>query len=103
MCSHTSERNQCERIETEDNNAEIIKHWSTLSTVGFPLINDTIPSTIINRICYTVSYNPTTRQPNWVMWQLTDKHVMKKKEGVLCVFSFYFTLDYKNVLKELFK
>jgi len=28
---------------------------------------------------------------------------MKKKEGVLCVFFFYFTLDYKIVLKELFK
>ena len=82
MCSHTSEKNQCERIETDDNNTEIKNHWSTLSTVGFPLINDTIPSTIISRICYTVSYNPITRQPNWVMWQLTDEHVMKKKEGV---------------------
>ena len=82
MCSHTNEKKQCERIETEDNNIESKKRWSTLSTIGYPLICDTIPSTLINRICYTVSYNPTTRQPNWVMWQLTKEHVMKRKEGV---------------------
>lgn len=56
--------------------------WSNLSEVGYPIISDTIASCILERYCYTVSYNPQTRQPNWVMWQLTDEHVMKKKEGV---------------------
>ena len=30
----------------------------------------------------SVSYNNSTRQPNWVMWQLLGEHVMKRKEDV---------------------
>lgn len=56
--------------------------WSTLSTVGYPNIADSIPSLILERFCYSLSYNTETRQPNWVMWQLTDEHVMKRKEGI---------------------
>ena len=56
--------------------------WNTLSAVGYPVISDTIPNSILERYCYTTSYNPKTRQPNWVMWQLTDEHVMKRKEGI---------------------
>ena len=56
--------------------------WSTLSEVGLPLISDTIPNILLERYCYTTSYNPKTRQPNWVMWQLTGEHVMKRKKGV---------------------
>lgn len=56
--------------------------WGNLLEVGYPIISDTIPSRILEKYCYTVSYNPQTRQPNWVMWQLTGEHVMKKKEGV---------------------
>lgn len=56
--------------------------WSTLSEVGLPRISDTIPSLLLERYCYTASYNPKTRQPNWVMWQLTGEHVMKHKKGV---------------------
>ena len=52
--------------------------WSKLDDVGFPEISDTIPSIILERYCYTASYNKITRQPNWVMWQLTDEHVLKK-------------------------
>ena len=55
---------------------------SPLLSVGHPVISDTLSSEIINRICYTVSYNKYTRQPNWVMWQLTANHVMKRKDGV---------------------
>ena len=29
-----------------------------------------------------LSYNKMTRQPNWVMWELTDEHVMNRREGV---------------------
>lgn len=59
------------------------KAWSsTLSTIGYPIISDTIPNLLLERYCYSVSYNKFTRQPNWVMWELTDEHVMKKKDGV---------------------
>ena len=58
------------------------KVWSTLSEVGYPIISDTIASRVLERYCYTVSHNKMTRQPNWVMWQLTEDHVMNRKEGV---------------------
>lgn len=58
------------------------KSWSTLDKVGYPVLADTIPSIILERYCYSVSYNPETRQPNWVMWQLLGEHVRYKKEGV---------------------
>ena len=56
--------------------------WSTLAEVGYPVIPDTIASRVLERYCYTVSHNKKTRQPNWVMWQLTREHVMNRKEGV---------------------
>lgn len=56
--------------------------WSTLSEVGLPHFSDTIPSILLERCCYSVSYNPQTRQPNWVMWQLAGEHVMKRKKDV---------------------
>lgn len=58
------------------------KDWSTLLEVGYPIIDDSIPSLLLERFCYTVSYNKTARQPNWVMWQLTGDHVISKKNGV---------------------
>lgn len=54
----------------------------SLITVGHPVISDTISSRILNRICYTLSYNSKTRQPNWVMWKLMGEHVMSRQEGV---------------------
>lgn len=56
--------------------------WSTLSDVGYPVLADTIPGIILERYCYSLSYNPESRQPNWVMWQLTGEHVMNRKEGI---------------------
>ena len=56
--------------------------WSKLSTIGYPIISDTIPNLLLERYCYSVSYNKFTRQPNWVKWELTDEHVLKKKDGV---------------------
>ena len=58
------------------------KSWSSLSGIGYPVIPDSIPSLLLERYCYSVSYNEFTRQPNWVMWQLTSNHVMKRKDGV---------------------
>ena len=43
--------------------------------VGYPVIPDSIPSMLLERYCYTVSYNGRTRQPNWVMWQLEGGYV----------------------------
>ncbi|UKK47312.1 DNA/RNA non-specific endonuclease [Prevotella sp. E9-3] len=66
--------------ETQANvNREV---WSTLPEVGYPVIPDTIHEKLLERYCYSVSYNKFTRQPNWVMWQLTGEHVIKRKEGV---------------------
>ena len=56
--------------------------WSTLSDVGYPILSETFPSMKLKRYCYTVSYNAKTRQPNWVMWQLTRRHVKQRKKGV---------------------
>lgn len=58
------------------------EHWSNIYDVGFPIIADTIPSLLLERYCFSASYNSFTRQPNWVMWQLTGKHVLPKKEDV---------------------
>ena len=63
-------------------NSALREPWSSLANIGYPIIADSIPSLILERYCYTVSYNKTTRQPNWVMWELTDNHVTKKKDGV---------------------
>ena len=51
-------------------------------SIGYPIISDTMPSVVIDRICYSLSYNTKTRQPNWVMWQLTGNHVMTRKTDV---------------------
>jgi endonuclease G len=58
------------------------RNRTSVLSVGYPDISDTIPSEVIERICYSVSYNNTTRLPNWVMWELTGDHVMQRKEGV---------------------
>ena len=66
--------------ETQANESREV--WSTLTEVGYPVMPDSIPDKLLERHCYTVSYNANTRQPNWVMWQLTEDHVMQRKEGV---------------------
>ena len=55
---------------------------NNVSAIGYPTIPDSVPSQLIERICYSMSYNAETRQPNWVMWQLDGEHVMKRKENV---------------------
>jgi len=62
---------------------DVVKtQWSNLPKVGYPVIADTIPSILLERTCYSVSYNEKIRQPNWVMWKLTGEHVMKRPKGV---------------------
>ena len=58
---------------------EYRESWSSLPNIGYPVISDSIPSLLLERYCYSVSYNKFTRQPNWVMWQLTGEHMMPKK------------------------
>ena len=68
--------------EIDSDEEEQLEDWSTLSDVGYPVIPDSFPSMLLERYCYSVSYNGRTRQPNWVMWQLDGDHVMKRKEGM---------------------
>lgn len=79
-CNFSSAKRHNRINKTSNSSSTIIA--SSLLCVGYPMISDTISSDILNRRCYTVSYNKFTRQPNWVMWQLTVEHVMKRKDGV---------------------
>ena len=82
MCSHSNEETLSVEENTIDNNDSTPKYGTSLLSVGYPIVPDTLSSELIERICYSVSYNGLTRQPNWVMWQLTDDHVMMRKEDV---------------------
>lgn len=83
MCSQKTMDTSASTGSSEDVQVgETREVWSFLSEVGYPNIADTIPGLLLERYCYAVSYNPKTRQPNWVMWQLTDEYVMKRKSGV---------------------
>lgn len=82
MCSQQKVDAAVVEGETAENENAGIEHGASLREVGLPVIADSIPSLLIERRCYTVSYNKNTRQPNWVMWQLTGEHVMPKKDGV---------------------
>lgn len=83
MCSQQKVDTSAVSDSLEDAQAnESREVWSTLSVVGYPVIPDSIPNKLIEKYCYTVSYNAKTRQPNWVMWQLTAEHVMKRKDNV---------------------
>ena len=83
MCSqhNVNTSTMSDSLEITQNSKEREK-WSTLFKVGYPIISDTISDKLLERYCYSVSYNLETRQPNWVMWQLTGEHVMKRKEDV---------------------
>lgn len=85
-CSMCSFRKMDTSVVSDDSNTELEsgyrEPWSNLSVMGYPHIADTIPSLLLERCCFTVSYNKIIRQPNWVMWQLTEEHVMKRKDGV---------------------
>lgn len=83
MCSQHHVNTSAMADSLEETQANVSREvWSTLSDVGCPVIPDSIPYKLIEKYCYTISYNAKTRQPNWVMWQLTEDHVMQRKEGV---------------------
>ena len=83
MCSQQNVNTSVVTDSLEETQANVSREvWSTLPEVGYPVIPDSIPDKLLVRYCYTVSHNARTRQPNWVMWQLTEDHVMQRKEGV---------------------
>jgi len=83
MCSQQNVNTSAVSDSIEKIQANTIREvWSNSSEVGYPVIPDTIPNKLLERYCYTVSYNKITRQPNWVMWQLTKEHVVQRKVGV---------------------
>lgn len=83
MCSQHHVNTSAVADSLEETQANVSREvWSTLSDVGCPVIPDSIPYKLIEKYCYTASYNAKTRQPNWVMWQLTKDHVIQLKEGV---------------------
>ena len=85
-CSMCSSKKMDSAVVSNDSESvvesEYRESWSTLPDVGYPVILDTIPVVLLERYCYSVSYNKLTRQPNWVMWQLTGEHVIPKKDGI---------------------
>lgn len=83
MCSQHNVNTSVVTDSLEETQANVSREvWSTLPEVGYPVIPDSVPDKLLVRYCYTVSHNARTRQPNWVMWQLTEDHVMQCKEGV---------------------
>ena len=46
----------------------------TVLSSDLPINNAGHPEQIIRRIAYTVSFNSTTKCPNWVAWTLTKEH-----------------------------
>ena len=81
-CSHSNYYEESVEEQSIYNDDDATEYELSLSSVGYPIISDSISSEIIERICYTMSYNRTTRQPNWVMWELDGDHVMKRKDDV---------------------
>ena len=81
-CSFSSAQRHKNSAKKESRILSARKISYTLAEIGYPLLLESIPSQIIKRTCYLVSYNRNTRQPNWVMWQLTGEHVMKRKKDV---------------------
>jgi endonuclease G len=43
-------------------------------SVGLPILKTTIPSQILKRTSYDLSYNKSLLIPNWVAWHLTAEH-----------------------------
>lgn len=46
----------------------------TMDSLWPVILSKDVPSQLLRREGYTVSYNSSTRIPNWVMWHLTAEH-----------------------------
>lgn len=58
--------------ETDDQ--EINESAQNIQGVEIPVIKQKVPNQILKRYAYTLSYNKSTRCPNWVAWKLTASH-----------------------------
>ena len=50
-------------------------YYESYEPIKYEYEDDDIRDTIIHYTGFTVSYNTTTKQPNWVMYTLTSEHV----------------------------
>ena len=58
----------------EADDQEINESAQNIQGVGIPVIKQKVPNQILRRYAYTLSYNKSTRCPNWVAWKLTASH-----------------------------
>ena len=70
---YDSEKQLVETIDTLPTETEATPPASDLS-FECPAPRADLPSQILHRKGYTVSYNKETMQPNWVAWHLTAEH-----------------------------
>ena len=61
-------------IDLADNQSEERTEVQTKDATELPVNKAGHPEQIIMRIAYTVSFNSTTKCPNWVAWKLTKDH-----------------------------
>jgi len=87
-CSvNTAKQQQAEQTENSD---EVVGFYDTetaqkatektVKMYEIPAKLNGKPEKILKREGYTVSYNKTTKQPNWVAWHLTKAHTYGKNQ-----------------------
>lgn len=71
LSNNTETSKSSDSIENsqENENAD-----TTTDDLEIPILEKKIPSQILKRLAYTLSYNKDTRCPNWVAWELTSEH-----------------------------
>lgn len=65
------------KINKEKKEEKITEHkpsTSKVSSIEIPVMDKSVPRQLLKRYAYTLSYNRTTRCPNWVAWKLTANH-----------------------------
>jgi len=72
-----------QNVATEADSATAVDA-SVLDSLCVVVTPDSLPSVLLQRVGYTVSYNPAMRIPNWVAWHLTDSHTggKVKRSGI---------------------
>lgn len=61
-------------VDLADSQSEEQIEVQTKDATDLPVNKAGYPEQIIKRIAYTVSFNSTTKCPNWVAWKLTKEH-----------------------------
>lgn len=63
-----------QNVATEADSATAVDA-SVLDSLCVVVTPDSLPSVLLQRVGYTVSYNPEMRIPNWVAWYLTPQRL----------------------------